>query len=123
MNDTQAQVKSNAIGLVLSIYIAPWSVLQFEPPKKHFLLKVDGAQAVHHPQDTAAVEVENVMEEHWIPVKEELVVVNIVIITERQPLRRIVTEGKGSDPALWVAQDQVLRDVEHLSTHVEVDDV
>ena len=105
------------------MYSKPWSVLQSQPPEWHLLLKVDRAETIHHPQDLTAVKVEDVVEKHGVSVEKELVVLNIVIVAERHALDRIITEGKHSDPGFWILEDQMLRDVKHLSTHVEVDDV
>lgn len=63
----------------------------------------------------------NVVKKHGVSVKEELVVVNVVIITECQPLHWISTKGKNSNPGFRVSKDQVFRDVEDFSAHVEVD--
>lgn len=63
------------------------------------------------------------MEKHWVPVKKELIVLNIIVVTERQSLCRILTKGKDSNPGFGVFQNQMYWDVKDFSTDVEVDDV
>lgn len=105
---------------LLQTYI-PWGVLQFEPPERHLLLKVDRTETVHYPEHIATVEVKNVMEKHGVSVEEELVVLDIVIITKCQPLHWIVTESKHSDSGRRVSEHQMLGDVEDLSPNIQVD--
>lgn len=63
------------------------------------------------------------MEKHRVPVKEELVVLNIIVITERLTLHRIIAQSKDSNSGFWVSESQMLGDVKDLSTNIKVDNV
>lgn len=65
----------------------------------------------------------DVVEEHGVPVKEELVVVNVVVVTECETLHWISAKSKNSNPGFRVSEDQVFRDVEDLPAHIQVDNV
>ena len=101
----------------------PRAVPHPQAPELDLLLKVDGAEALHHPEHVAAVEVEDVVEEHGVPVEEELVLLEVEVVAEGQPLGRVLAERQDPDPGLGVAEDQVLGDVEDLAPHIDVDDV
>lgn len=122
-NINQVEKKNLASYITPLTLQTPWSVLQFQAPERHLFFKVDRTQTVHHPEDSAAVEVKDVVKKHGVSVKEELVVVNVVIVTKCQPLHWISAKSKNSNPGFRIPEDQVFGDVEDLPAHIEVDNV